>query len=259
MDSGKSIGVGGHSGFDGSSIGVEMVGRLSRDEPRDERNDGPLALIDSVSLDHEKEREPLMPCAFFSGEAGGVRSPMGMSGSTSLRERLSLRIVSFSSMAARSRRGRCYRRMVARAKRRRTHKGTLHLLCARQVKAAHGSRRRVRCGVHSSMRIHRLHRFCMHKRRAYNALTGRQLSGTVKRHYNYTRQVNRTRANRCSRGGPRRTSVDMRNMRQGLQVPSSPPCADRAGAAATVESGNRAPQPLYLTSSAPPRAPGQLS
>ncbi|KAF1935153.1 hypothetical protein EJ02DRAFT_362143, partial [Clathrospora elynae] len=67
-------GVGGHSGLL-VRIGLEMS-RLSMDAAR-----GPLfPLIDSVSLDHEKERLGLVfvTGVFFSGEHGGVTSPMGM-------------------------------------------------------------------------------------------------------------------------------------------------------------------------------------
>ena len=96
-----SLGVGGHSGFRRSAMGLEMFGLLSaKEEPREERDDGPFPLIDSVSLDHEKERELRVVCCLLDGVLGGVTSPMGMRLSTSLCERLSLRIVSFSSIVA---------------------------------------------------------------------------------------------------------------------------------------------------------------
>jgi hypothetical protein len=97
-----SVGVGGHSGFLGLAIGLEMLGLLSaRDEPRDDRDGVPFPLICSVSLDHEKAREGLVACAetLLAGVPGGVSSPMGVRASTSLCERLSLRTASFSSMS----------------------------------------------------------------------------------------------------------------------------------------------------------------
>jgi hypothetical protein len=138
----------------GSRIGVEILGLLSMDEPREDRDEEPLPLIDSVSLDQEKEREPLVAWLFLSGELGGVVSPIGTRLSTSLHERLSLRIVSFSSMVALW--GGGQRKVVLahgdnkeRNKERKriyTHEFILHLLCVlRQVKEAHGSRSRAVC------------------------------------------------------------------------------------------------------------------
>lgn len=96
------VGVGGHSGFLGSTMGLEMLGFFSADEEvRDDRvDDGAFPLMDIVSLDHEKARERRVRCvsALFSGVPGGVTSPNGMRASTSLCDRLSLRISSFSSM-----------------------------------------------------------------------------------------------------------------------------------------------------------------
>jgi hypothetical protein len=67
---GLYTGVGGHSGLVGSSIGLEMLGRA---EPWEDFEDGPLPLMDSVSLPHEKDRDVLVTCtAFFPGEFGGV-------------------------------------------------------------------------------------------------------------------------------------------------------------------------------------------
>jgi hypothetical protein len=78
-----------------------MLGLLSIDEPREDREDGPLPLIDSVSLDHENARDARVGCRASSyGDSGGVTSPIGMRWSTSLCERLSLRIASFSSIVA---------------------------------------------------------------------------------------------------------------------------------------------------------------
>lgn len=99
------FGVGGHSGFPGFTIGLEIFGLLSaEEEPREDRDEGPFPFIDSVSLDHEKEREPLVACisVLLSGVLGGVSSPTGMRGSTSLWVRLSLAMTSFSSIVARS-------------------------------------------------------------------------------------------------------------------------------------------------------------
>jgi hypothetical protein len=72
--SGLCSGVGGHSGFVGSSMGVEILGRLSMEEPRDDRDEGPLPLMDSVSLPHENDREVRVACCgvFSVGEFGGV-------------------------------------------------------------------------------------------------------------------------------------------------------------------------------------------
>jgi hypothetical protein len=89
----------------GFRIGLEILGLLSIEEPREDRDDGPFPLIDSVSLDHEKDREGLDGCVLLPGEFGGVRSPNGTRLSTSLCERLSFRIASFSSMIAQMSRG----------------------------------------------------------------------------------------------------------------------------------------------------------
>jgi hypothetical protein len=72
--SGLCSGVGGHNGFVGSSMGVEILGRLSMEEPRDDRDEGPLPLMGSVSLPHENDREVRVVCCgvFFVGESGGV-------------------------------------------------------------------------------------------------------------------------------------------------------------------------------------------
>tara|TARA_R110002003_G_scaffold176_2_gene14315 strand:+ start:31397 stop:31684 length:288 start_codon:yes stop_codon:yes gene_type:complete len=67
----SKVGVGGHSGFLGLTIGLEML-FFSIEEPRDVREDGPFPFIDSVSLDHENDRDPLVACAFLPGELGGV-------------------------------------------------------------------------------------------------------------------------------------------------------------------------------------------
>jgi hypothetical protein len=64
--SGLSIGVGGHSGFVGSRMGFEMLAFLSTDGVREDRDDEPLPLIDSVSLDHEKDRDPRVGCRVCS-------------------------------------------------------------------------------------------------------------------------------------------------------------------------------------------------
>lgn len=97
---GLSAGVRGQSGFAGSRMGVDMLGLLSTEEPREDRDDGPLPLIDSVSFVHEKEREERVACFFFPGEPGGLTSPMGIRWSTSLYEWLNMRIVSSSSIVA---------------------------------------------------------------------------------------------------------------------------------------------------------------
>ena len=77
-----------------------MLGLLSTEEPREDRDDGPLPLIDSVSLVHEKEREDRVAWALFPGEPGGLMSPMGMRWSPSLYECLNMRILSSSSIVA---------------------------------------------------------------------------------------------------------------------------------------------------------------
>lgn len=70
------FGVGGHNGLLVSKIGLD-ISRLSTEgareerEERDEREEGPLLpLIESVSLDHEKERSGrvLEAGVFFPGE-----------------------------------------------------------------------------------------------------------------------------------------------------------------------------------------------
>ena len=67
-------GVGGHSGFVGSRMGLEMLGRADP-EPWDDFEDGPFLplIIVSVSLVHEKDRDVLVTgTAALSGELGGV-------------------------------------------------------------------------------------------------------------------------------------------------------------------------------------------
>jgi hypothetical protein len=87
-----SFDTGGHSGLLVFKIGLDMS-LLSIDGVREERDDGPrLPLRDSVSFDHEMERlDRVFACGvFFSGDRGGVTSPMGTRWSTSLRERFNL-------------------------------------------------------------------------------------------------------------------------------------------------------------------------
>jgi hypothetical protein len=83
-------------------MGVEILGRWLMEEPRDDRDEGPLPLIDSVSLLHENDREVRVACCgiFFVGEVGGVYLPIGIRWSTSLCDRLSLRMASLSSIVA---------------------------------------------------------------------------------------------------------------------------------------------------------------
>ena len=99
-DSNASFGAGGHNGLLGSAMGLEMS-RLSI-EVREERLERCLvALIESVSLDHEKARPVLDLGVFFPGVPGGVASPTGTRSSTSLSERFSLIIASSPNMIAR--------------------------------------------------------------------------------------------------------------------------------------------------------------
>ena len=100
IDSYEYLGVGGHRGFLGSTIGLEILSLFPNESSWGDLEDGPFPLIDSVSLDHENDREVLVEDIFLIGELGGVISPRGMSWSASLRDRLSLRMASFSSMAA---------------------------------------------------------------------------------------------------------------------------------------------------------------
>jgi hypothetical protein len=103
---GLSAGVGGQRGFVGSRIGVEMLGRVSTDVPREERDEGPLALIDSVSLVvHENDREGRVGCAFLSGERGGL-APLRWRGSMSPNADLKMRATSLSAIVGWSRGGR---------------------------------------------------------------------------------------------------------------------------------------------------------
>ena len=105
------FGLGGQSGLLTSKIGPE-ISRLSMEGARelrelrglrDEREDGPLLpLSESVSFDHEKERLDLFleRGVFFSGERGGVLSPIGMRWSPSLTERFSFITASSPSIVA---------------------------------------------------------------------------------------------------------------------------------------------------------------
>lgn len=112
-----------------------MLGLLSTEEPREDREDGPLPLIDSVSLVHEKEREDRVACDFFPGEPGGLISPMGIRWSTSLYECLNMRIVSSSNIVAvgvQCGGGEVIAMAARRRERAHTHRSILHSLCALQ-------------------------------------------------------------------------------------------------------------------------------
>lgn len=115
-----NLGVGGQSGLFVSNIGPD-ISRLSIEgvreereerEERDEREDESLLpLIESVSLDHEKERSERVfeVDVFFASGRGGVTSPMGMRWSPSLTDRLSLTTASRSNIVAQvKKRARCW-------------------------------------------------------------------------------------------------------------------------------------------------------
>jgi hypothetical protein len=159
-----------------------MLGLLSTEEPREDREDGPLPLIESVSLDHEKAREVRVGTRASShGDSGGVTSPIGMRWSPSLCERLSLRIASFSSIVARvsSRAGQSRHNVEGR----RTLALTglvWHSLCALdQVKDAHGEgSRAVSVGCHSPLSTALSHKCGKFGRR--------RDTQSVRKHYHYT-------------------------------------------------------------------------
>lgn len=94
-------GVGGHSGFVGSSMGLEMLklGLVSTEVPREDRDEGPLALMDSVSLStHDEDREARVRCSFLSGESGGGLELPRWRGSMSPNADLKMRAASLSAI-----------------------------------------------------------------------------------------------------------------------------------------------------------------
>jgi hypothetical protein len=98
---GLSAGVGGHSGFVGSRMGLEMLklGLVSTEVPREERDEGPLALMDTVSLStHDEDREARVRCSFWSGEGGGGVELPRWRGSISPNADLKMRAASLSAI-----------------------------------------------------------------------------------------------------------------------------------------------------------------
>lgn len=94
-----SVGVGGHRGLLGSTMGLEMVS-LSIEELERLKLDLPFLLMRSVSLVNEKARERRVRGVLEVLRRGGVMSPMGTRSATSLMERFSVLMVSSPSIVA---------------------------------------------------------------------------------------------------------------------------------------------------------------